>query len=142
MQKSMKISSNLFNDYVNETRTSIIKKYDTRNRNTIIHHISDFLAYVKNYGNSIPKNSFKDIFKRNNILVPKSNNLDNSLEIDNNINKFKSRRHSVYDIPNMNLKKLKKKCIKNMLNKKYFINIIKKEILNFFLCSKKLIFNE
>ena len=55
MQKSMIISSNLFNDYINETRFSIIKIYDTRNRNTIIHHISDFLAYLKNYGNSIPK---------------------------------------------------------------------------------------
>ena len=71
-------------------------------------------------------------------MVPKSNNLDNSLEIDNNINKFKSRRNSIYDIPNMNLKKLKKKCIKNMLNKKYFINIIKKEILNFFFMFQKI----
>ena len=104
----MKISSNLFNDYINETRFSIIKIYDTRNRNTIIHHISDFQHMLKIMVIVYQKNSFKGIFKRNNILVPKSNNLDNSLEIDNNINKFKSRRHSVYDIPNMNLKKLKK----------------------------------
>ena len=112
--KTITISSDLFNDYANERRASIIKTYDTPNRNSIIHRISDFLASDKNEGNSLPKkrNSFKGtFFKRNSGLLSKNNNLDNSLEIDSNISKFKSRRHSVQDIPNMNLKILKKKNV-------------------------------
>ena len=125
--KTMKLTSDLFNDHFNERKASIIKTYDTPNRNTIIHHISDYLASDDNNDNNdnkcIPKkrNSFKATFKRNNaLLLPKvnnnintiENNLDNSLEINNNINKFKSRRHSVQNVPKLNIKIFKKKIVK------------------------------
>ena len=123
--KTMKLTSDLFNDHFNERKASIIKTYDTPNRNTIIHHISDYLASDDNNDNNdnkcIPKkrNSFKATFKRNNVLLPKvnnnintiENNLDNSLEINNNINKFKSRRHSVQNVPKLNIKIFKKKIV-------------------------------
>jgi len=124
--KTMKLTSDLFNDHFNERKASIIKTYDTPNRNTIIHHISDYLASDDNNDNNdnkcLPKkrNSFKATFKRNNVLLPKvnnnintiENNLDNSLEINNNINKFKSRRHSVQNVPKLNIKIFKKKIVK------------------------------
>ena len=125
--KTMKLTSDLFNDHFNERKASIIKTYDTPNRNTIIHHISDYLASDDNNDNNdnkcLPKkrNSFKATFKRNNaLLLPKvnnnintiENNLDNSLEINNNINKFKSRRHSVQNVPKLNIKIFKKKIVK------------------------------
>ena len=124
--KTMKLTSDLFNDHFNERKASIIKTYDTPNRNTIIHHISDYLASDDNNDNNdnkcLPKkrNSFKATFKRNNVLLPKvnnnintiENNLDNSLEINNNINKFKSRRHSVQNVPKLIIKIFKKKIVK------------------------------
>jgi hypothetical protein len=122
--KTITISSDLFNDYANERRASIIKTYDTPNRNSIIHHISDFLASDKNNDFIEPKkrNSFKGSIKRNNVMLPKlsnnninnfnNNKLDNSLVIENNINNLKfSRRHSAQNFPNMNLKLLKKKKV-------------------------------